>query len=232
MAARIYPTQSITARKFQSSPQHRPQRHQNRCRSTVERQFLSRNRLARKSECSAFNAVARIQASGTPVTIRLVAQLIKLDPRQVRRVLKRMERQGLLKWRHDRAVYRNNRLQWVPIVLNWDGLKPQPALSSTGEPTRAKSFSESFKERTRLPFHRSRQDHAVAAVSAEKPLFVSESQNLPQESAFERYGEARIRELQKSYRRLAMSRGAAVVAMLEKYIEEGRARQQQSGGAP
>jgi hypothetical protein len=86
--------------------------------------------------------VSHIQASATHPTIRQIARLCRFhDPRQVRRILKRLEKAGLLTWQHHLAVYRSNRLQYVPIVLHWELLrKPEPTPSSTREPTLAKSL--------------------------------------------------------------------------------------------
>ena len=113
-------------------------------RQAQDWQFPSRNRLGRASECSAWNAVAHIQASGHAPTIRMVARLIHKDYRQTQRVLKRLEHAGLLEWRHREAVYRNNRLQYVPIALRWDSLRLEPTMPSTSEPTIAKSLGTSF----------------------------------------------------------------------------------------
>jgi hypothetical protein len=110
-------------------------------RQAQDWQFPSRNRLGRAAECSVWNAVAKIQAGVTPPTIRMVATYIDKDYRQVKRILKRMEKAGLLEWRHKEAVYKSNRLQYVPIVLKWANLRQiEPTPTSPREPTPPKSL--------------------------------------------------------------------------------------------
>jgi hypothetical protein len=143
--------------------QHPPrQRRRTVCRLAQDWQMPSRNRLGRKAECKVYNAVSHIQASGTNPTIPMISRLIRKDSRQVRRIIKRLELAGPLSWLHHAAKYRNNRRQYVPILLRWERLRQvedvtpisaaiepevilhssnEPTLSSTLEPTLTKSLS-------------------------------------------------------------------------------------------
>jgi hypothetical protein len=155
------------------TPEYQSRAHHKRRRRTISRQaqdwqMPSRNRLGRASESEVYNAISHIQASGTNPTISMISRLIRKDSRQVRRILKRLELAGPLSWLHHAAKYRNNRRQYVPIILRWERLRQpedltpvraavepevillssnEPTLSSTLEPTRTKSLgSKGFNQ--------------------------------------------------------------------------------------
>jgi len=131
------------SRRFQRTPAPARPRETRRTisRQAQDWQFRNRNRRGREAECSVWNAVSHIQASGTAPTIRMVGTLTHRDARQVRRILKRLEHAGLMEWRRKEARYKNNRLQWVPISLKWENLRQiETTRTSTLETTLPKSF--------------------------------------------------------------------------------------------
>lgn len=95
---------------------------------------------------SVLNAWAYIEAAGGHPTEAAIARLTHRSRRFVRTILARLTRLGLMT--KGDAIYRNNRLQYVPRRVNWDLLPTEPIRTSTREPIRAKSLSiTSFQKR-------------------------------------------------------------------------------------
>jgi hypothetical protein len=80
-----------------------------------------RREATARTRCSVLHAYARIQASGTCPTARLIAQLTGICLRHVERVISRAVHLGYLT--RGKFVYRSNRLQHVVRELNLSALQ-------------------------------------------------------------------------------------------------------------
>jgi hypothetical protein len=124
--------------RSKSAPRHHRRTYS---RQAQDWQFPGRTQRARDNECAVWNAWAYIEASGSHPTEASIARLTHRGRHFVRVILRRITAAGLMT--KAEPVYRSNRLQYLPRVLNWDRLRKdprEPVRTSTVEPVRVKSL--------------------------------------------------------------------------------------------